>query len=128
MASSNQKNVSEVINTVEDWLLKLQFERKCYTTNTVSKIVNHSSKDIQEDVRIFISQEIKTLVQKCIKSEEATDMQRACNVVNGCFDNFTHASDGVKYSLTELIHFIDFSIDTCLNKFLKYGLFLLFNY
>ncbi|KAK6625552.1 hypothetical protein RUM43_005851 [Polyplax serrata] len=107
------QNFSDVKNVVRCWFLKLQHERKCTNTNLISKLVNNSTEDVQEQVRQLLSNDINEMVGKCKKSKDLTCMLNACNTINGCFDNFTHAADAVRYSFKEVLAFVDCTIDEC---------------
>lgn len=120
MDEPNALNWDNVRNVVEEWFLKLQYERKCNSTNTVSKIVHHSTEEIQENIRKLISNKINIEIERCLKSKDIEDMQKTCNVINGCFDNFVHAVDGVRNSFEKVISFVDFGIDECQLKFLEW--------
>lgn len=98
---------------VRNWWGDLQQERKCNSTNTISKIVNNLTPDEQHQIREVISQEIDKLISECISSKDLKTLQATSNAINGCFDNFVHAADAVRNSFEIVLTFINFGIEEC---------------
>lgn len=108
-----KQNILFIEQKVKDWWLDLQKERKCNTTNSVSKVVNKAPADVQDRIRQLISEQIDSLILQTYSTKRVQAVQITCNAINGCFDNFVHSTDAVKLSFKPVLLFIDFGIDVC---------------
>jgi len=84
--------IKNVNGKLKDWLEALQTERKCTVTNAVVKFVNQQPDDVQNEIVKFMAAEISDLISN---AQDPKIIRQVCAVLNGCFDNFTHAADAV---------------------------------
>lgn len=107
---SKESDTVECLSKVRQWLSDLETERKCNFTNAVSKAVCKLATEKQQNVVRVISQEICLLMKK---TENLQDARKACNVINGCFDNFPHAVEAVSGVFEDVMGFLADTLEEC---------------
>lgn len=105
-----------LVGRIEQWWSDLHRERRCNNTNIIYKSIIKTPPEEQNKIRELIANYIKDDISKSIASKSIVEMTSLCNSINGCFDNFTHATDAANSSFNEIIVFIDTCIDECLDK------------
>ncbi|KAL0272341.1 UNVERIFIED_CONTAM: hypothetical protein PYX00_005354 [Menopon gallinae] len=117
MAGSFGSELSQpIVQRIEHWWSDLHKERRSNSTNVIYKFVNKTWPDEQNKIRELIASYIKEDISKSIACKDISGMIQLCNCINGCFDNFSHATDAANISFNEIITFIDACIDECLDQ------------